>query len=111
MELKVQATNAEQKLKKYKAENNLVNTSRGLLNDEQLANLGAQLVTARTATAEAKARLDRIQQISSEEIPSATVTDELNNGVINTIRTHYLDLAAKAAELSTRVGPGHAAVS
>ncbi|MBO0733187.1 MAG: AAA family ATPase [Methylocapsa sp.] len=110
-ELKEESTRADRELQKYKAANNLVTTSHGSLNDEQIATLSTQLVNARAATAEAKARLDRIQQIGNGDIPSATVTDELNNGVITNIRTHYLDLAEREAELSARVGPGHAAVA
>jgi succinoglycan biosynthesis transport protein ExoP len=48
--------------------------------------------------------------MSSDGIPSATVTDALNNNVITNVRTQYLGLVAKAADLTSRVGPGHVAV-
>ena len=63
------------------------------------------------AMAEAKARFDRIQQTIGEGVPNATVTDALNNSVIVSLRSQYLDLAAKAAEIEARVGPGHMAVT
>ncbi len=42
---------------------------------------------------------------------AATVTDALNNSVIVSLRSQYLDLAARAAEIETRVGPEHMAVA
>jgi succinoglycan biosynthesis transport protein ExoP len=110
IELKVQATDADRALQNYKSANNIVDTGRGLLNQQQLSDLNTQLISARTATAEAKARLDRIRQIGSDGIPDATVTDALNNNVITRLRAQYLDLAARAADLASRLGQGHITV-
>jgi polysaccharide biosynthesis transport protein len=82
-ELKVQATDNDRALQNYKTANNIVDTGRGLLNHEQLSDLNTQSISARAATAEAKARLDRIRQINNDGIPDATVTDALNNSVIS----------------------------
>src|SRR5262249_18572345 len=73
--LKAQASDADRALQKYKIANNIVDTNRGFLAQEQISDLNTQLISARTATSEAKARLDRIQQISSDGIPDATVAD------------------------------------
>ncbi len=110
IQLKVQATDADQVLQNYKSTNNIVDTGRGLLNQQQLSDLNTQLISARTEIAEAKARLDRIRQISSDGIPDATVTDALNNSVITRLRAQYLDEAARAADLASRLGQGHIAV-
>ena len=59
---------------------------------------------------EAKARFNRFQQVTKEGIPSGTATEVLNNGVIAKLRGQYLDLAAKANEIESRVGPEHGAV-
>ena len=111
MELKVQAIEADRALQNYKIANNLVDSEKGLQGSEQLSALNTQLTNARMAMADAKARFDRIQQTISEGVPSATVTDALNNSVIVSLRSQYLDLAARAAEIETRVGPGHMAVA
>jgi polysaccharide biosynthesis transport protein len=108
--LKVQATDADRELQKYKTANNIVDTGRGLLSHEQLSDLNTQLINARTATAEAKARLDRIREIINDGVPDATVTDALNNTVIARLRAQYLDLAARAADLASRVGNQHSTV-
>ena len=109
-ELRVQTTDTDRTLQNFKAANDIVDTGRGLLNNEHLSDLNTQLAYAQTATAEAKARLDRIRQITTEGVPNATVTDALNNSVITRLRAQYLDLAARAADLSSRVGPGHSTV-
>src|SRR6202007_588874 len=80
------------------------------LSHEQLSDLNTQLINARTATAEAKARLDRIREIINDGVPDATVTDALNNTVIARLRAQYLDLAARAADLASRVGNQHSTV-
>lgn len=110
MELKVLAADAEQALQGYKFANNLVNAKKNMLDPEQLTGLNTQLANARIAMTDAKARFDRIQQTISEGIPSETVTDALTNSVIVRLRSQYLDLTAKAAEIEARVGPEHMAV-
>ncbi len=109
--LKVQATDADRVLQKYKSTNKIVDTGRGLLDQQQLSDLNTQLISARTEIAEAKARLDRIRQVSSDGIPDATVTDALNNSVITRLRAQYLDAAARAADLTSRLGQGHITVA
>jgi polysaccharide biosynthesis transport protein len=124
-ELKTQAMDADRALQDYKIANNLVSTDRGSLNAEQLANLNTQLTNARVAVADAKARLDRIQQLGPDAITNvATINADnnptnvdnnpapstLNNADIVTLRTRYRELAAKAAEIEALVGPTHLAV-
>ena len=128
-ELKVQATDADRALQDYKIAHNLVETGKGLLNSEQLSNLNLQLTNAQIALAEAKARLDRIQQMADAGMAIAGVTTAalidalsnqtsartgaisfaLNNSDIVRLRVQYRDLAARAAEIESHVGPGHLA--
>jgi succinoglycan biosynthesis transport protein ExoP len=105
MELRVQALDADRALQNYKIANNLVNTDKGLLNNEQLANLNTQLTNARIALTEAKARLDGIHQVGGEGIVGTAATEALTK-----LRLEYRDVAAKAAELESSVGPAHIAV-
>ena len=111
MELKVQATDADRALQNYKIANNLVNAGKGIAEFGTTINLNTQLTNARIAMTEAKARLDRIQQTTKEGVPSATVADTLNNGVIVTLRSQYRDLAARVTEIEARVGSEHMARS
>lgn len=108
-ELRTQASQADSAVQTFKAENNIVDTGRGLMSDQQLSDVNTQLVAARAATAETKARLDRIDQISVVGIPDATVADALKNDVINRLRAQFLDLSAREADWSARYGSAHTA--
>lgn len=108
-ELREQATASDRAVQTFKAANNIVGTSRGLMTEQQLSDVNTQLIQARAATAEAKARLDRIDAISDKDIAQPTVTDALNNTVITRLRAQYLDLSAQYADWSARYGATHQA--
>src|SRR5262249_27742232 len=120
-DLKVQAIDADRALQDYKVANNLLNSGKGALNAEQLGNLNTQLANARIAMAEAKARLERIQQ-AGDAVVTTTETDiavnqaarastlsyALNNSDLVRLRVQYRTLAAKTSEIESHVGPQHA---
>lgn len=109
-ELSEQASASDRAVQSFKAEHNIVGTSRGLMSEQQLSDLNTQLVQARAATAEAKARLDRIDTISSDQdLAQSTVTDALNNTVITRLRAQYLDLQSQYADWSRKYGKTHQA--
>jgi len=108
-ELREQATASDRAVQSFKAENNIVGTSRGLMTEQQLSDVNTQLIQARAATSEAKARLDRIEAISDKDLAQPTVTDALSNTVITRLRAQYLDLAAQYADWSNRYGKTHQA--
>jgi polysaccharide biosynthesis transport protein len=91
-ELREQTSNSERAVLEYKSKNNIVDTGGRLMNEQQLAELNSELIQARAATAEAKARVDRVESIvaSGDVNPNATatatVTDTLRNEVINKLR-------------------------
>lgn len=108
-ELSQQASASDRAVQSFKAEHSMVGTSRGLMSEQQLSDLNTQLVQARAATAEAKARLDRIDTISDQDLAQSTVTDALNNTVITRLRAQYLDLQGQYADWSRRYGKTHQA--
>ena len=81
--LREQASDAERAVVDYKTKNNIIDTGGRLMNEQQLAELNSQLIQARAATAEAEARLDRVQQIvasgdvNPDTAATATVADTL----------------------------------
>lgn len=109
-ELRTQATAAQQAVVAFKEKNNIVDTGGRLMSEQQLAEVNSQLIMQRAATAEAKARLDRIDEIMRQDIPDASVADALKNDTIIKLRGQFVDLAAKAAEWTGRYGPNHLAV-
>jgi succinoglycan biosynthesis transport protein ExoP len=108
-ELRTQASAAERAVVDFKAKNDIVDTGGKLMNEQQLTEVNSQLILAHAATAESKARLDRIQEIMLQEIPDASVADALKNEVIVRLRNQYLDLAAREANWATRYGSTHLA--
>ena len=115
-ELREQSTIAERAVVDYKAKNNIVDTGGRLMNEQQLAELNSGLIQARASTAEAKARLDRVQQIlkagdlDPASTVTATVTDSLHNEVIIKLRQQYLEYDARVSDWTRKYGAGHLAV-
>lgn len=109
-ELRTQATAAQRAVVAFKQKNNIVDTGGRLMTEQQLAEVNSQLIMQRAGTAEAKARLDRINEIMQQEIPDASVTDALKNETIVKLRGQYVDIAQKAAEFAGRYGQNHLAV-
>jgi polysaccharide biosynthesis transport protein len=115
-ELRQQASDADRAVLDYKEKNKIVavggTSATGgprLLGEQQLEDLNTQLGTARAAAEEAKARLQRINEVMQKDVPDATVADSLRNEVINRLRNNYLDLAAREAIWSARYGSTHLA--
>jgi polysaccharide biosynthesis transport protein len=125
-ELKTQAMEADQALQEYKISNNLIVAGKsGLPSSDVLLNLNSQLANARLAVAEAKARLDRIQQARGDSVVHMMMVDStlnpasprsgainlaLNNSDISKLRLQYRELSSKASEIEAIVGPQHIAV-
>jgi succinoglycan biosynthesis transport protein ExoP len=95
----------------FREKNNLVSVDQSgrLINEQQLGEVNSQLIIARAATAEAKARLDRILAVMSQEVPDASVADALKSEVIIKLRQQYLDLAQRESIFSQRYGANHLA--
>jgi len=115
-ELRDRTATAERAVVEFRAKNNLVDTGGELLNEQQITSLDKTLVDNRAQTAEAKARLDRVQHILSESDPdpagdeAATVTDSLHDDVITKLRQQYLEYGARLTDWTARYGAQHLAV-
>ena len=121
-ELKAQATSADRAVLEFKEKNRIVDLGSGsgaggpgassrLIGEQQLYELNSQLVTARAATGEARARLERIEQVRKLAVGEAAVADTLKNEVITRLRNQYLDLSAREASWSNRYGQDHQAAT
>jgi polysaccharide biosynthesis transport protein len=119
-ELKAEATSADRAVLEFKEKNNIVDfggssgatapgASSRLIGEQQLFELNSQLGTARAATSEAKARLERIEQVRKLDVGEAAVADTFRNEVITRLRNQYLDMSAREANVSARYGPNHEA--
>ena len=113
-ELREQASTAERAVVAFKNKNEMVDTGGRTINEQQLAELNSELVVARSRTAEARAKLDRVQSVLTSNSPdaavSATVADTLKSEVISKLRSQYLELARREADWGLRYGATHLAV-
>ena len=113
-ELRGQASSAERAVVAFKNKNGMVDTGGRTINEQQLAELNSDLVLARSRTAEARAKLDRVQAVLQSNSPEATVAgtvaDTLKNEVITKLRSQYLELARREADWIPRYGANHLAV-
>lgn len=108
-ELREQSLAADRAVQEFKAQNGIVDTEKGLMDEHQLADLGSQLVQARTRAADAAAKLARVQQIKDGNLTDALVSDALQSLVITKLRQDYLDAARREADWSARYGANHGA--
>jgi succinoglycan biosynthesis transport protein ExoP len=109
-ELRTQTSVAQKAVIDFKQLNNIVEAGGGrLVNEQQLGEVNSQLITARAATAEASARLDRINDIVKQEIPDASVADALKNETIVKLRGQYVDIASKESQWAAKYGREHLA--
>jgi polysaccharide biosynthesis transport protein len=114
-ELRDQVSTAERAVIDYKAEHKIVDAGNGRLTTEQQAtDLNNRLTAARTKTSEMRARLGRIDAALNDRantnLVNATADEALSNLLIVKLRTQYIDLATREAELSEKYGADHLAV-
>lgn len=113
-DLREQASTAERTVVAFKNKNNMVDAGGRTINEQQLAELNSELVLARSKTAEARAKFDRVQAVLLNNSPEATVTatvaDTLKSEVISKLRSQYLELSRREADWTVRYGANHLAV-
>lgn len=113
-ELRDQSNVAARAVQDYKEKNNIVDTgNHGLLSDLQVQETNSQLIAAIAATAEAKARYDRVEEVLKAPVPGealGTVSDTLKDEIINKLRQRYLDDNEHMVKFTAMMGPNHLAV-
>ena len=108
-DLQDEAGAAERAVIAYKQKNNIVDTGGRLINEQQIAEVNSALIQARAMTAEAKARLDRVQEITAAgdvdpaAQATATVADTLKSEVINKLRSQYLELRCESIDVDAEI--------
>lgn len=102
VEMRESVADAERAAQKFKAENNINTVTGNLVDEQSLAQSQRILVTARAALADARARLDRLDQIIAAGNVQMAVPEALSSPVIQRLRNEYSDLKGREAELRQR---------
>jgi polysaccharide biosynthesis transport protein len=104
-ELRKQLRDSEQAVVQFRAEHGvLAPTSNLTLNQQQLSELNAKLLTARSETAEKKTRLD---YLSTPEAKGKTLPDLMTSGAIAGLRSQLNSVSQREADLRARYGDTH----
>ena len=69
------------------------------------------MILARAATAEAKAKLDQLREITAQGGEATSFADQLQSGVIAGLRARQSELKRELAELGSKYGTRHPAVT
>ena len=109
-ELKDKVRDAEEKVESYKERNHLLAANGQLVADQQLTDMNNQLSAARARTADAKARLEQVQQVQHSRDESGAFPAALQSPTITALRTQYAEIMRREAEQTASLGALHPAV-
>tara|TARA_R110002124_G_scaffold3271_4_gene22316 strand:- start:359 stop:2050 length:1692 start_codon:yes stop_codon:yes gene_type:complete len=108
--LRTQVQDSERAAEIYRTENGLQDTGGTTLNEQQLSELNAQLILARTNLAEKQAKYTRAKQILGSGGSIESVADVLQSQTISALRSQEAELARQQADLSSKYGPRHPSI-
>jgi len=108
-QLRDKVRQSEQAAQQFRERHQLVQTqSAGLVNEQQLAQINTQLVTARTDLARIEARQRQIEQnVADGRIEESGLIEVLQSPLIQRLKEQESGVQRERAELATRYGPKH----
>lgn len=108
-ELQVQLASTEREIEQFRSDSNLLETDGITITAQQMSDLNSQLISARTATAEAAARLQQLTLLadSPESGGIFTASEVLQSALIQNLREQQVTVERRLAELSSELGPAH----
>jgi succinoglycan biosynthesis transport protein ExoP len=106
-ELHDQALAADRAVHEYKTRNGLVSTNGGLLHEQQLNDLSAQLSRARAERSQIEANWQRATALGKAGGASTELADVLGSQTITRLREREVDAARRLADIVARQGTGH----
>ncbi|MGB9027043.1 MAG: AAA family ATPase [Rhodomicrobium sp.] len=110
-ELKAKALSSDLAIQKFREEHSLILSGGKLVNEQQLSEINTQLITARADFERAEARYRRIDAIIKGHQTDAVVSEAIGNAVIEQLRTKYLDVSKRYAEIVAKLGEAHQAAT
>lgn len=106
--LRAQVREAEEKVQRFRAQNNLQNAAGGaLLIDSELEGLSGQLVEAQSALAESEASYNEIQRFLDRKLSPSSLGDLLVSQSVNQLLDQYNTAVRNEAALANEFLPSH----
>jgi exopolysaccharide transport family protein len=106
-ELRDQVTEAESAVEDFRRNAGLLQTDGITLTAQQMAELNAQLILARAASAEAEVRLQQLARLLDSDDGVATASEVLDSPLIQRLREQQTQVERRVAELAAEYGPSH----
>ncbi|MGQ0672723.1 MAG: GumC family protein, partial [Hyphomicrobium sp.] len=105
--LKVKVADAEHRVERFKAENNIFDAEGEILSEKQLGQQMNQTISARGALATAKAKYEQVQKLMERGQGSESIAEVLDNDSIKLRKDALATATRREAELETRYGARH----
>lgn len=106
-ELRDQVAASESAIEEFRREAELLQADGITLTAQQMAELNAQLILARAATAESEARLEQLFLLLESEDGVTTASEVLDSPLIQRLREQQAQVERRVAELAAEYGPSH----
>ena len=105
--LRQRVVDAEKKVEDFKAENGLVGTRDLLVTEQQLKDMNAQMMIARAKAAEARSRLDQIENAHRRGGDVAAIASQITSASLAALRSQQALARQRLADLRAQLGPRH----
>ena len=105
--LRKRVVDAEKQVEDYKADNGLVGTRDLLVTEQQLKDMNAQMMIARAKAAEARSRLDQIENAHKRGGDVAAIASQITSASLAALRTQQGLARQRLADLRAQLGPRH----
>lgn len=102
-----QLRKAEEAVQKFRVEHNLVSTGTGTINQQQLSELNAKLVSVRAEAAERKAKYEQAEKIVKAGGNVDAIPAVIESNVIQNLREQEAQISRQEADLMAKYGPRH----
>ena len=105
--LRKRVLDAEKKVEDFKADNGLVGSRDLLVTEQQLRDMNAQMMIARAKEAEARTRLDQIENAHRSGGDVAALASAINSASLSALRGQQALARQRLADLTGQLGPRH----
>ncbi len=109
-ELKTRIVETDTEIEKLKAATGITDTSKGTVNQQQIADLNTQLIAVRADVAEKRAQLEQARQLAADNGALVDIPEAVTSPLISQLRLQKSMLTQMELQLRARLGDRHAEV-
>ncbi|HYJ94246.1 MAG TPA: exopolysaccharide transport family protein, partial [Vicinamibacterales bacterium] len=98
---------AEQAVEDFRRQSGIIESGGQTLTAQDISGLNSQLLLARSATAQAEARLAQVRTLVRSGADAITASEVLDSPLIQRLREQETELTRRRAEMASDLGPEH----